>query len=58
MRPIVFESDEAIGSFTLNVSLVAANIREPRTDPLHVEVKRKDPVPPPSPPPPDDNSDD
>lgn len=53
-----FESDEAIASFTLNVRLVAANIRKPRTDPLHVEVKRAEPMAPPPPPEPGDESDD
>jgi hypothetical protein len=51
-----FENDEAIGSFTLNVRLVAGNIRKPCTDPLHVEVKRAEPAPPPPPPQPGDDS--
>ena len=53
-----FENDEAIGSFALNVRLVAGNIRMPRTDPLHIEVKRAEPAPPPPPPEPGDESDD
>jgi hypothetical protein len=53
-----FEDDDAIGSFTLHVRLVAANIRVPRTDPLHVLVKRTGPVPPPLPPEPGDESED
>ena len=52
-----FENDEAVGSFTLQVRLVAGNIRKPCTDPLHVEVKRAELGPPPPPPQPGDESD-
>jgi hypothetical protein len=39
-----FESDAAVGSFTVDVVLFAANIRKPRPGSLHVEVLREPPV--------------
>jgi len=52
-----FNSDEAVRSFSVNVHLVAANIRRPRTDPLHVEVRRMEPTAPPPPPDPVESDD-
>jgi len=53
-----FDSDDAVASFTLNVRLVAANIRKPNDVALHVEVVRAEKVAPPPPPEPGDTSDD
>ena len=39
-----FNSDADVSSFTMNVRLVAANIRKPKTSSLHVEVTRAAPV--------------
>ncbi len=44
-----FDSDDDITSFTLNVTLVAANIRKPKTQQLHIELSRAAPMPPPLP---------
>jgi hypothetical protein len=44
-----FESDEAVASFTVQVKLVAANIRKPAQRSLNVEVLRAEPVAPPEP---------
>lgn len=44
-----FASDEDVASFTVNYRLVAANIREPKKDGLHVKLSVSDPVEPPSP---------
>ena len=52
-----FDSDEAIGSFRVDVRLVAANIPKPHTNTLNVEVTRGEPVSPPPPPDPGDDSD-
>jgi hypothetical protein len=49
-----FESDEAVRSFRINVRLVAANIRKPQDDALHVEIERAAPGAPPPPPEPDE----
>jgi hypothetical protein len=51
-----FDSDDAVASLTVNVRLVAANIRKPKTDSLHVEVARAEPVAPPPPPEPGDET--
>ena len=53
-----FESDEAVRSFTINVRLVAANIRKPKDDALHVEIERAAPGAPPSLPEPDEEQED
>jgi hypothetical protein len=45
-----FDADDVVGSFTVNVRLVAANIRMPKTAALNVEVHLWDPVEPPLPP--------
>ena len=44
-----FGSDDDIASFTLDVTLVAANIRKPKTQQLHIELSRAAPMPPPLP---------
>lgn len=44
-----FNSEADVGSFTVNAKLVAANIRKPRTDALHVQVSRSVAVAPPLP---------
>ena len=49
-----FESDEAVRSFRINVRLVAANIRKPQDDALHVEIERAAPGAPPPPPEPNE----
>jgi hypothetical protein len=48
-----FDSDDAVAPFTVNVQLVAANIRKPTTSALHVEMLRPEPVLPPAPPEPE-----
>lgn len=45
----LFDSDDVVGSFTVNFHLVAANIRKPRIDALHVEVIRPEASAPPRP---------
>jgi hypothetical protein len=45
-----FDSDDAVGSFTVNVRLVAANIRKPSAAALHVVVTRAESGAPPLPP--------
>lgn len=49
-----FNSDADVSSFTVNVRLVAANIRKPQTGSLQVEVTRAEPAAPPLPGGPDD----
>jgi hypothetical protein len=49
-----FASDEAIRSFAINVRLVAANIRRPKDDALHIEIRRAATSAPPPPPEPDE----
>lgn len=49
-----FNSDADVSSFTVNVRLVAANIRKPEIGSLHVEVTRAAPAAPPVPGEPDD----
>lgn len=44
-----FDSDDAVGSFMVNVRLVAANIRKPKAGSLNVEVTRAAPTAPPLP---------
>jgi hypothetical protein len=44
-----FESDATARSFTIDVRLFAANIREPTTGALHVQVTREAPAAPPLP---------
>lgn len=44
-----FGSDEAVGSFTVQVQLVAANIRKPARRTLDVEVLRAEPIAAPEP---------
>jgi hypothetical protein len=53
-----FDSDDAVGSFAVNARLVAANIRKPRIDALHVEVTRPEPGAPPPPPEPGEEPED
>jgi len=53
-----FESNEAVRSFPIKVRLVAANIRKPKDDALHVEIERAAPSAPPLPPEPDEEEDD
>lgn len=53
-----FASDEAVRSFTINVRLVAANIRKPMDDALDVEIHRAKPGSPPPPPEPDEDQED
>lgn len=53
-----FNSDDVVASFAVNVRLVAANIRKPKDDALHVEIVRLENVTPPPPPEPGDPSDD
>ena len=54
-----FNADDVTSSFTVNVQLVAANIRKPKDGALHVEVRLPDLVDPPLPPEPgkDDDED-
>ena len=50
--PIVdflFDSDEDVGSFTVTCRLVAAKIREPKTNDLHVKLSVSTAIEPPSP---------
>ena len=50
--PIVyfqFDSDEDVGSFTVTCRLVAANLREPERNDLHVKLSVSTPIEPPSP---------
>ena len=50
--PIVhfqLDSDDDVRSFTVTYRLVAANIREPKTDDLHVKLSISTPMEPPSP---------
>lgn len=51
-----FDSDDAVASLTVNVRLVAANIRTPKADCLHVEIVLAEPVAPPPPPEPGDET--
>ena len=53
-----FESGAAVGSFTIDVVLLAANIRKPKPGSLHVEVSHEAPVAPPLPNAPVDDDDD
>ena len=58
--PIVyfqFNLDSDVRSFNVNVRLVAANIRKPKTSSLNVEVTRSAPVAPPAPGHTDDDDD-
>jgi hypothetical protein len=52
-----FDADDVVASFTVNVQLVAANIRKPKNDTLHVEVRLPDVVDPPLPPEPGEGDD-
>lgn len=54
-----FDADDVVGSFTIDIRLVAANIRKPKTATLNIEVRLPDVVAPPPPPEPgaDDEDD-
>ena len=52
-----FDADDVVASFTVNVRLVAANIRKPKNDSLYVEVRLPDVVDPPVPPEPGEGDD-
>jgi hypothetical protein len=52
-----FDADEDVASFTVNVRLVAANIRKPKTTALNVEVRLPDLAEPPLPPEPGEQPD-
>ncbi len=56
---VYFQSnaDDVVRSFTLNVRLVAANIRKPKTASLHVEVRLPEVIDPPLLPEPGDDED-
>ena len=44
-----FDSDEDVGSFTVTYRLVAANIRKPERNDLHVKLSVSEAIEPPSP---------